>query len=428
MSEILSTETLLNLPPVRDLLVRAARKGSVSYAEINDVLADLLLDEEAVEILLEALERRSIAVTDELPSDKPEVVREKAPRAVAAPAERPASAGDSEEHDDLDALLAELDELIPTDYVDVMSMAGDAGEELEDEMAPVEDALRIYLNRMGQVPRLSHEEERELALKIQNGTQEEREDARRKLVEGNLRLVVHLARAAAPRTALSITDLLQEGNLGLIDAAERYTPRGNKTFGSYATWYIRRSLNRAINEHSRMLRLSGELYAAIQKMQTAQRELTQRFQRPPTRQEIADHTGLTVSQIEEAQRAAVRPLSLDAPVGSDDDRTEFGENLADPESERVSETSTKRELQESLVRMLGDLSEREKAVIQMRFGIGDYADTGAQSTEDVAAELKISRERVQELEKRGIRKMRKKARGSGLERLLGADEDEEDEF
>jgi RNA polymerase primary sigma factor len=176
-----------------------------------------------------------------------------------------------------------------------------------------------------------------------------------------------------------------------------------------------------------MLRLSGELYAAIQKMQTAQRELTQRFQRPPTRQEIADYTGLTVPQIEEAQRAAVRPLSLDAPVGSNEDRTEFGENLADPASERVSDTSARHELQDSLVKMLDDLSEREKTVIQMRFGIGDYADHGSQSTEDVAAQLRISRERVQELEKRGIRKMRKKARGSGLERLLGPGEDDEED-
>lgn len=414
-----ASNSLLAQPAVRSLLSQGAREGSVSYAQINDLLIDLELDESDVEVLFDILEKRAIAVVDEAPA--PVGARKDNSGSTQVPkSKKPGS------HDDLDGILADLDAIqVGDDVESVAQFLAEAeeeiylGEDLDDAQAPVVDALKLYLNRMGAVSRLSPEAEKELALIARTGTPDESHEAKNQLVEANLRLVVHLAHSAAPRTTLSLTDLLQEGNLGLLDAVERYRPDSNKTFGAYATWWVRRAMNRAINEHSRIMRLSGELYAAIQKMQSAQRELSQKLGRAPSRDEIAAATGLSTAQIEEAQRAAARPVSLDAPVGSEDEMTEFGELIADPESEVAGEASARREMREGLARLFEDLTEREQAVMSMRYGLGDSANQGAQSAEDVAKSLNISRERVHELEMRALRKLRRKAKGAGLDQLLG---------
>jgi RNA polymerase primary sigma factor len=421
---------ILSHPEVRKLVHEGARDGYVSYSQINDLLIDLELDEDAVELLLETLEKRAIAVRDEatLPVRTPKTVQgAPKPPKPKQPKAKPATdsaqlASARESNADLDALLAQLDEFIPTDVADVAQLAGETGEELDDEFTPVEDALKLYLDRMGQIPRLSPDEERELAGIARDGSPEESHDAQNRLVESNLRLVVHLAHHAAPRTTLSITDLLQEGNLGLLDAVSRYRPESNKTFGSYATWWIRRALNRAISEHSRSMKLSGDLYEAIQKMQGAQRQLTQSLGRTPSRQEIAEFTGLTIAQIEEAQRASAKPLSLDAPTGSNDEGTEFGETLVDESTEAVENSAIRQEVGAGLTSLLEELSDREKLIVQMRFGLGQHAESGSRASEDVAQLLGISRERVHELELRALRKLRKKAKGSGLDKLFGDDD------
>jgi RNA polymerase primary sigma factor len=420
---------ILSHPEVRKLVHEGARDGHVSYSQINDLLIDLELDESAVELLLETLEKRAIAVLDEAPVATPKVKaapgEPKAPKAKK-PREKPtapASGENKTSNADLDALLAQLDEFMPTDVSDVAQLAGDTGEELDDEFTPVEDALKLYLDRMGEIPRLTPEEERELAGIIRNGSPDEVHDAQNRLVDANRRLVVHLAHHSAPRTTLAMNDLLQEGNLGLLDAVARYRPESNKTFGAYATWWVRRALNRAISEHSRSMKLSGDLYEAIQKMQGAQRQLTQTLGRTPSRQEIAEFTGLTIAQIEEAQRASIKPLSLDAPTGSNEDGTEFGETLMDESTEAVENTAIRQEVGAGLTTLLEELSDREKLVVQMRFGLGPHAETGSRASEDVAKVLGISRERVHELELRALRKLRKKAKGSGLDKLFGDDED-----
>ncbi|RYX81005.1 sigma-70 family RNA polymerase sigma factor [bacterium] len=404
---------LLAQPVVRNLISQGARDGRVSFAQINDLLVDLELDEEDVELLYEALEKRAIAIVDEefVPSSAPQ-----APKTKTTPkAKKPGP------HDDLDAILADLDMIKGTED-DVDSVAqflaeNDeetyVGDDLDDSQRPVDDALKVYLTRMGQIPRLDAEEERELALEARSNDPEVALDAKNRLVESNLRLVVHLAKSAATRTTLSITDLLQEGNIGLLDAVERYRADSNKTFGAYATWWVRRAMNRAIQEHSRVLRLSGELYAAIQTMQIAQRELTQKLGRMPSRQEIATATGLTIEQIEEAQRAAVKPLSLENPVGGDEGTTEFGETL-EGEDEAIELRSERMAMAKGLTALLEDLPDRDKAVLSMRFGLGDYEASGPQAVDDVAALMNLSRERVHDIEVRALRKLRKKARSSGL--------------
>jgi len=416
-----SNQTILAQPSVRQLIAQGAREGRVSFAQINDLLVDLELDEDDVETLYEALEKRAIAVVDEVAPTTPVQSAPKTPKKSKSSA-----------HDDLDAILADLEQIKGSeDDVDSVAqflaeaeeaaMPDDeadfyAGEDLDDSQKPVDDALKIYLNRMGQIPRLTAEEERALALEARSSDEESAREARNRIVEANLRLVVHLARSAATRTTLSITDLLQEGNLGLLDAVERYRGDSNKSFGAYATWWVRRAMNRAINEHTRVRRLSGELYAAIQQMQIAQRELTQKLGRVPSRAEIAGATGLSVEQIEEAQRAATQPLSLDAPTGGDEGSTEFGETLEG--SEEATEARSERlETGRAMTALLEELPDRERAVLSLRFGLGDYESLGPQAVDDVAKRMNLSRERVHDIETRALRKLRKKARA--------ADEDED---
>ena len=431
----MASDSIFDHPAAKALLAEGAREGRVSYAQINDLLIDLELDELDVEELLSTFEKRAIAVVDETPAppsnaSQANAVSQSAPpkaksKASAAP-KTPKKSADA--HSDLDDLLAELDKLeIGDDAESVAQFIADeeqdlyVGDDLDDAQAPVADALKIYLNRMGQIERLSPARERELAQIAHGDDAGAAREAKNALVEANLRLVVHMATKAAPRTTLSITDLLQEGNLGLLDAVERYRAQSNKTFGAYATWWIRRAMNRAINEQSRSMKLSGELYNAIQKLQNAQRELSQNLGRTPTRAEIAEATGLSVSQIEEAQRAASKPLSLEERVGGEGGTTELGETISgtDEDSEIArEERAATREVAQGIGVLLEDLSEREKTVVQMRFGLGDYAGE-ARSAEDVAEKMGISRERAHELELRAIRKLRKKAKGAGLDKLLG---------
>ena len=416
-----SIPDLLSQPAVSELIERGARDGRVSFTQINDLLIDLELDETDIEDILGALESRAIPVISEAAtphkSDK-----KKANKAKSK----------SDENSDLDAILSDLDSIgVDDDLVSVAQFIAQedelyAGEDIDDAQKPVDDALKIYLDRMGRVPRLDADSERALAAIAHHGAPDEATQARNDLVESNLRLVVHLAKTAALRTSLSLTDLLQEGNIGLLDAVERYRPDSNKTFGSYATWWIRRAMNRAITEHSRTMKLSGELYKAIEKMQRAQRELSQKLDRSPTREEIAEASGLTVPQIEEAQRAAQSTLSLDLSAGGGEDAVDLGEQLTEDSIEVVADAATKREVSAGVTKLLEGLSEREQDVISMRFGLGNYASAGSQSADDVAKALGIGRDRVGELELRALRKLRSKAKGAGLDKLLsGNDEDDE---
>ena len=423
-----SENSLLQNPIVRELVASGARDGRISYAQINDLLIDLELDETDVESLFELFESRAIAILDEAPpisiKTAPPVKKAKKPSA----------------HSDLDDILADLEKIDADDDLhsvaqflaeseaefensqletDFEAPPEYGGEDLDDEQKPVEDALKIYLTRMGQIPRLDAEAERELARVGREGSEFEAREAKNLLVEANLRLVVHMAKAAGARTTLPITDLLQEGNIGLLDAVERYRPESRKTFGAYATWWIRRAMNRAIAEHARVMSLSHELYNAIQKLQVAQRQLSQDLGRAPSRAEIAEATGLSTEQIEEAQRAATRTLSLDSPVGGGEDSTELGETLADIGSEAIEAASDRKEVAEGMTALLDELTPREREVVLMRFGLGDHKDDGPLAADDVAAKLKMTRERLHDVETRALRKLRKKAKGAGLDQLLG---------
>lgn len=409
------TSTLTNHPRVHELFVQGAQDGSISYESLNELLtelqadSDLQVDDDALEVLFEALEARDIQVV-EADASAP-----KSPKKARA-----------KRHSDLDDVLASLQDLeshlvstgLPATPEEKEGRAAD--DEDEESSLVVEDAFKQYLNRMGRVPLLTPEEEKRLAMQAKHGEAEDQVLARQKLVEANLRLVVSIAKNYTSRTLLPMMDLVQEGNIGLMRAVEKFDPARGHRLSTYATWWIRQRINRAISDQARMMRLPGHLYGAIQKVQRIQRELTQDFGRVPTREEIAEAAGMTTTQVDEASRAAAAPMSLETPVG-DEDGDELGEILPDENQDDAPVAALSlSELKRDLAVALEELSERERAILEMRFGLGEYADGGAQTLEDIAKKMNLSRERVRQLEVRALRKMRRRSHGTALANFFGS--------
>lgn len=423
------SDSLLSQPRVRELLEQGAREGHVSYGLINDVLGDLQIDELDAEEIFEALENRGIEITeDETPTPKQSVST--ATRAASTPAPRPSS-----RHRDLDDVLASIEGVIGGSSSSLAAssaiIASEPGaepapvEELDDDEsgAAVEDALTQYMTQMARVPLLTADEEKSLARTIRNGTPQEQAAARQKLVESNLRLVVYIARRYAGRAALPLLDIVQEGNIGLMRAVDRFDPERGHRLSTYATWWIRQSINRAIAAQARSIRLPAHLSDAIQKLYRLQRELAQNLGREPSRQELADASNMTVTQVDEALRAVAEPLSLETPV-SDDDNTELGEFVSDPEADTPITALSRSELRTEISQTLSTLSDRERAIIEQRFGIGEYESSGPRTLEDIANRMQLSRERVRQLEVRALRKMRRRTHGLAM----NSDSDDENDF
>jgi RNA polymerase primary sigma factor len=400
---------LLEHPRVHELFVEGANAGQVTYQELNNLLtelqsdATLQIDEDALEILFDALEARDIPIVE---AEVTKPAKKKTPK---------------KQHQDLDDVLSSLKDL----ESHLISTGLDAtaeeqeGKSLEyddeDSDVGVEDALKQYLNRMGQVPLHTAEEEKYLANLARNGSEEEQVQAKQKLVEANLRLVVSLAKNYTDRTPLSLLDLVQEGNIGLMRAVDRFDPARGQRLSSYATWWIRQRINRAITDQARTMRLPGHLYAAISKVHRIQWELKQELGRVPTREELAEAASMTVAQVDEALRAGATTMSLETPVGEAGSE-ELGEVLREDEEEDdvpVAALSLS-ELKRNMATALAELPDRDRAVLERRFGLGDYADGGPQSLEDVATVMNLSRERVRQLELRALRKLRQHSQNSGI--------------
>ena len=288
-------------------------------------------------------------------------------------------------------------------------------EELENiEMAvpdgvSIEDPVRMYLKEIGKVPLLTAEEEKELAMKMEAGDME----AKKRLAEANLRLVVNIAKRYVGRGMLFL-DLIQEGNLGLIKAVEKFDYRKGYKFSTYATWWIRQAITRAIADQARTIRIPVHMVETINKLIRVQRQLLQELGREPYPEEIAEKMGLPVERVREIQKISQEPVSLETPIGEEED-SHLGDFIQDDNVPVPAEAAAFTLLKEQLVEVLGTLTEREQKVLCLRFGLEDGR---ARTLEEVGKEFDVTRERIRQIEAKALRKLRHPSRSRKLKDYL----------
>jgi len=278
---------------------------------------------------------------------------------------------------------------------------------LED--LPLSDPVRMYLREIGKIPLLKPEEEVELAKRVEAGDPV----GKAKLVEANLRLVVSIAKKYIGRGMLFL-DLIQEGNLGLIRAVEKFDYRKGFKFSTYATWWIRQAITRAIADQARTIRIPVHMVETINKLIRISRQLVQRLGREPTAEEIAREMGIASDRVEEIQRIAQEPVSLETPIGEEED-SQLGDFLEDKELQSPEDAAAVQLLREQLEDMLEDLTEREMEVLRLRFGL---EDGHPYTLEEVGRRFGVTRERIRQIEAKALRKLRHPSRSKKLRDFL----------
>ena len=364
------------------LIAQGKKDGMIRDTELNEVLSKMNLSPEKIEEVYDRFEAMNIQVT---------------------PANLDAL------DDGLDVLGGDM-----SDGLDILDgdidLRGMEEEELVDPVDlaaeySLDDPVRMYLKEIGQVKLLSADEEVELAKRISEGDQE----AKNKLTEANLRLVVSIAKKYSGR-GLHILDLIQEGNTGLIRAVDKFDwTKGNK-FSTYATWWIRQAITRAIADQARTIRVPVHMVEVINKATRCNRKLVQELGREPTVEEIAKELGLPVEKIIEANRTAADTLSLDTPVGDEED-TSIGSFVEDERTPGPADATSNALLAEALKEILGTLTEREADVLRMRFGMYDGR---THTLEEVGQIFGVTRERIRQIENKAIRKLRHPSRAKKI--------------
>ena len=384
--------TIMTLAEIeKKLLKKAKASGTIEQTEIYDALSDYEIDDEAVNELMQFFKDNNIKViTDE--DDNVE----------------------AESLDDVDDADINLDEEPGDDF-----LLDDEGEGLEEDInfdtldvgsgedIRVNDSVKMYLKEIGNYELLKPEEEPILAKKILEGD----EEAKQKLINANLRLVVNIAKHYVGRGMLFL-DLIQEGNLGLMKAVDKFDYTKGYKFSTYATWWIRQAITRAIADQARTIRIPVHMVETINKMTRVQRQLIQELGREPTAEEISDAMGgeLSPKRIREIQRIAMEPVSLELPIGEEDD-SHLGDFIEDKESESPVEYTTKQLLKEELYAILKDLPDREERVIRLRYGLDDNRP---RTLEEVGKEFNVTRERIRQIEAKAIKKLRHPTRSKRL--------------
>ena len=359
---------------IKDLMALAKKKKNVlEYQEITDCLAGLGLEIEQIERTVDALERSGI---DVLRITEEEVL----------PVE------------DDDIILSEEDE-VDVENIDLSVPEG----------ISIEDPVRMYLKEIGKVPLLSAEEEIELALRMEQGD----EEAKKRLAEANLRLVVSIAKRYVGRGMLFL-DLIQEGNLGLIKAVEKFDYRKGFKFSTYATWWIRQAITRAIADQARTIRIPVHMVETINKLIRVSRQLLQELGREPSPEEISEAMNMPVERVREILKISQEPVSLETPIGEEED-SHLGDFIQDDNVPVPADAAAFTLLKEQLVEVLGTLTEREQMVLRLRFGLDDGR---ARTLEEVGKEFKVTRERIRQIEAKALRKLRHPSRSRKLKDYL----------
>ena len=298
------------------------------------------------------------------------------------------------------------------DVLGVMDMDEDVEKEIDislPEGINIDDPVRMYLKEIGKVPLLSAEEEIELAKKMEEGD----EAAKKKLAEANLRLVVSIAKRYVGRGMLFL-DLIQEGNLGFIKAVEKFDYNKGYKFSTYATWWIRQAITRAIADQARTIRIPVHMVETINKLIRISRQLVQELGREPTAEELAQEMLMPVDKVREIMKIAQEPVSLETPIGEEED-SHLGDFIPDDDIPAPAEAAAYTLLQEQLKEVLNTLTDREKKVLRLRFGLDDGR---ARTLEEVGREFKVTRERIRQIEAKALRKLRHPSRSKKLKDFI----------
>ena len=361
------------LERVRGLITVARKKKNIlEYQEVNDYFADMKLNEEQFDRLLELLEQSGV-----------DVLR---------------ITGEEDDIPDEELLLSDEDE-VDMENIDLSVPDG----------VSIEDPVRMYLKEIGKVPLLSADEEIELAQRMEEGD----EDAKKRLAEANLRLVVSIAKRYVGRGMLFL-DLIQEGNLGLIKAVEKFDYRKGYKFSTSATWWIRQAMTRAIADQARTIRIPVHMVETINKLIRVSRQLLQELGREPAPEEIAEEMNMPVERVREILKISQEPVSLETPIGEEED-SHLGDFIQDDNVPVPADAAAFSLLKEQLNEVLGTLTEREQKVLRLRFGLDDGR---ARTLEEVGKEFNVTRERIRQIEAKALRKLRHPSRSRKLKDYL----------
>jgi RNA polymerase primary sigma factor len=404
VSALPAAAILLANEKIMDLFARGKKRGRLDSAEMMEVLDEIELDSDQMEKIYDSLESLSIEIGSE------EDILPEIP-------------------DDIDPPLDEIVDIEEEELVDPNTLV--------DSFA-IDDPVRMYLKEIGKVPLLSPEEEIDLAQKMSSGnlaqeqldsaeegslsTEEtaqlkallkEGEKAKQKLAEANLRLVVSIAKRYVGRGMLFL-DLIQEGNLGLIKAVEKFDYTKGYKFSTYATWWIRQAITRAIADQARTIRIPVHMVETINKVIRVSRQLLQELGHDPSPEEIAGEMAMPVDKVREILKIAQEPVSLETPIGEEED-SHLGDFIPDEGASEPSEAASFTLLKEQLVDVLGTLTPREEKVLKLRFGIEDGR---TRTLEEVGKEFNVTRERIRQIEAKALRKLRHPSRSKKLKDFL----------
>ena len=357
---------------IRNLIEQGRRAGKLTSTEISDAMEESsrVIDAEQMEKLYEELESNGIEVVDDDATDM--------------------------------SAVADMGEEGMDDFEDAVTSDG----------ITIDDPVKVYLKEIGRVPLLTPEEEIDLALKIQAGGPEG-EKAKKRLSEANLRLVVSIAKRYVGR-GMQFLDLIQEGNLGLIKAVEKFDHTKGFKFSTYATWWIRQAITRAIADQARTIRIPVHMVETINKVKKANSQLLHQNGREPTADEISEYLEMPVDKVREIMRVAQEPVSLETPIGEEED-SHLGDFIPDDDALAPADAASMSLLKEQLADVLKTLTPREEKVLSLRFGL---EDGNPKTLEEVGKEFNVTRERIRQIEAKALRKLRHPSRSKKLKDFL----------
>ena len=353
---------------IKDLLELGKSKGQLSTKEILDALGELDFDPEQIEKFYDTLESQGVEIVE-----------------------------------DFDDITIDDEELAKAEGIDTMEPGVGA-----DGVA-IDDPVKVYLKEIGRVPLLTPDEEVDLAVRISNGD----EAAKKRLSEANLRLVVSIAKRYLGR-GMQFLDLIQEGNLGLIEAVEKFDYTKGFKFSTYATWWIRQAITRAIADQARTIRIPVHMVETINKVKKVSSQLLHANGREPSAEEIAEELDMPVEKVREIMRVAQEPVSLETPIGEEED-SHLGDFIPDDDAPAPADAASHTLLKETLSNVLDSLTPREEKVLRLRFGLEDGR---SRTLEEVGKEFNVTRERIRQIEAKALRKLRHPSRSKKLKDFL----------